>query len=617
MNYGRILNNVRLQEAKTQELIATYQNTVLTAGREVQTPLRGFLRSREQAEDLDRSVKAATAATQLGVQQYRTGTIDFNRVFNLETTQVQQQDQLAIAAGNIALNLINVYRALGGGWELRLQKDPPPRRRQIIRRPPPCLPAMRRSPRCRERRNHERVSPDESPNDALGHRARIADAHRCAPETPATERPSAAFPALGPAGGCNPDGRGLFHWWNPDCFPRSCGPDNYCRKPMPNVCRPTPLSYDRADPQQQPITRPHPPEQALTPVKFAAIWHGFFGEPVVVLHSALPRGAICYVTASVHPAPPGPGPRLTPRAGVAIAITLASVFSAGGARTARDGGAQHRVTTGPSGRIQPRTKRMCEGGAVAARAPHGGAGSTQGMPHCGLKPRLASRPEGDPGVTLALAELWYRAALRQPRHDPGSVVFALAAAAAAALALADPEAFGCCDRAVVVHNDAVARLVRISQDGRTSPRAGAGRWAWPGSGSWWREAIRLLTRGGSPKSGWPHDVHVCRDATPVPDLRTGGPGRRHALRRPGHPTETDEQFFPRRFRIAATVLAAPAADCRPAAYRLSPLGLVFHDPFRVDSARLAGPPSAGWPTARPIWRCRRRRTGSRPRRSAA
>ena len=123
LNYGRIRNNVRLQEAKTQELIATYQNTVLTAGREVQTPLRGFLRSREQAEDLDRSVKAATAATQLGVQQYRTGTIDFNRVFNLETTQVQQQDQLAVAAGNIALNLINVYRALGGGWELRCQKE--------------------------------------------------------------------------------------------------------------------------------------------------------------------------------------------------------------------------------------------------------------------------------------------------------------------------------------------------------------------------------------------------------------------------------------------------------------------------------------------------------------
>ena len=125
LNYGRILNNVRLQEARTQELIAAYQSQVLTAAREVQIPLRGFLRSREQAEDLARSVEAARAATQLGVQQYRTGVIDFNRVFNLETTQVQQQDRLAVAEGDIALNLISVYRSLGGGWELRLQKDFP------------------------------------------------------------------------------------------------------------------------------------------------------------------------------------------------------------------------------------------------------------------------------------------------------------------------------------------------------------------------------------------------------------------------------------------------------------------------------------------------------------
>jgi NodT family efflux transporter outer membrane factor (OMF) lipoprotein len=126
LNYGRILNNVRMQEARLQQMIATYQGQVLTAGREVQVPLRGFLKSREQAEDLARSVAAATAATEVGVGQYRTGTIDFNRVFNLETTQVQTQERLAIAQGDIALNLIQVYRALGGGWELRLDDPNPP-----------------------------------------------------------------------------------------------------------------------------------------------------------------------------------------------------------------------------------------------------------------------------------------------------------------------------------------------------------------------------------------------------------------------------------------------------------------------------------------------------------
>ncbi len=122
LNFGRIANNVHFQEARTQELIAAYQNQVLTAAQQVQTALRAFLRSREQADDLGRSVKAAVAATQVGVKQYRAGTVPFNTVFNLETTQVQQQDNLAVAQGNIALNLISVYRALGGGWELRLQE---------------------------------------------------------------------------------------------------------------------------------------------------------------------------------------------------------------------------------------------------------------------------------------------------------------------------------------------------------------------------------------------------------------------------------------------------------------------------------------------------------------
>jgi NodT family efflux transporter outer membrane factor (OMF) lipoprotein len=121
LNYGRIANNVHLQQARTQELIATYQNQVLVAAQQVQTALRGFLLSREQVEDLARSVTAAVAATRVGVNQYKTGVVPFNTVFNLETTQVQQQDNLALAQGNIALNLINVYRALGGGWELRCE----------------------------------------------------------------------------------------------------------------------------------------------------------------------------------------------------------------------------------------------------------------------------------------------------------------------------------------------------------------------------------------------------------------------------------------------------------------------------------------------------------------
>lgn len=131
LNYGRVANNVRLQQARTQELIAVYQNQVLKAAREAQTSLRGFSRSQEQAADLSRSVQASVGATKIGIEQYNVGLADFNTIFQLEAVQVQQQDQLTVAQGNTALNLIGVYRALGGGWEIRLQQvsdvaSPPP-----------------------------------------------------------------------------------------------------------------------------------------------------------------------------------------------------------------------------------------------------------------------------------------------------------------------------------------------------------------------------------------------------------------------------------------------------------------------------------------------------------
>ena len=122
-NYGRIVNNVRLQQAKTQELISTYQNQVLTGAQQVQTALRGFLRSREQAEELAGSVAGAMAATKIQERNFVDLKADVNRLFTLENTQVQEQDNLAVAQGNIALDLINVYRSLGGGWELRNEKE--------------------------------------------------------------------------------------------------------------------------------------------------------------------------------------------------------------------------------------------------------------------------------------------------------------------------------------------------------------------------------------------------------------------------------------------------------------------------------------------------------------
>jgi len=55
--------------------------------------------------------------------QYREGLVDFQRVIDSQRTQVQAQDLLTGTEGSVAENLVAVYKALGGGWQIRLGKD--------------------------------------------------------------------------------------------------------------------------------------------------------------------------------------------------------------------------------------------------------------------------------------------------------------------------------------------------------------------------------------------------------------------------------------------------------------------------------------------------------------
>jgi outer membrane protein TolC len=123
LNYGRILNNVRVQDARFQALAFEYQNTVLRAGREVEDFLIAFLRTQEQRDRLAASADAAARTLEITYDQYRLGAVDFTPVVLFESTLAEQQDQLVASRGNIVLNLIGTYRALGGGWEMRLARD--------------------------------------------------------------------------------------------------------------------------------------------------------------------------------------------------------------------------------------------------------------------------------------------------------------------------------------------------------------------------------------------------------------------------------------------------------------------------------------------------------------
>jgi NodT family efflux transporter outer membrane factor (OMF) lipoprotein len=118
LNYGRIEGGIRVQDARYEQAVAAYQDSVLRAAGEVEAGLSDFLRSRERAMHLAEAVAASERSVELSLIQYRAGAVDFIRVNDAQTELVQQEDSLVASRADIALGAVRTFRALGGGWEV-------------------------------------------------------------------------------------------------------------------------------------------------------------------------------------------------------------------------------------------------------------------------------------------------------------------------------------------------------------------------------------------------------------------------------------------------------------------------------------------------------------------
>jgi NodT family efflux transporter outer membrane factor (OMF) lipoprotein len=134
LNYGRLLANVRVQNKQYQQYVLAYQQSILNANQDVENALVAYIQSLEQARRLQDSANSAVEVTKYYFNQLAQGYLPpaasslafYNLIFTAVNFRVTQQDLAAQAEGNIALNLILLYRALGGGWQIRLQRSPCP-----------------------------------------------------------------------------------------------------------------------------------------------------------------------------------------------------------------------------------------------------------------------------------------------------------------------------------------------------------------------------------------------------------------------------------------------------------------------------------------------------------
>jgi NodT family efflux transporter outer membrane factor (OMF) lipoprotein len=134
--YGRLTNGVRVQDARFQQLLVGYQDAVLKAAQEVEDALVGFVNAQEATMHEARSVAAAQRSVEISLVQYREGATDFQRVLDAQRSLLREQNSLAQQTSSVATNVIALYKALGGGWEMRQGQPvvPEPMQREMKER---------------------------------------------------------------------------------------------------------------------------------------------------------------------------------------------------------------------------------------------------------------------------------------------------------------------------------------------------------------------------------------------------------------------------------------------------------------------------------------------------
>ena len=120
---GRVRQRVKAADARAEQALATYEQTVLLALEETENALVALSRERQRFAYLTEAERSATEAVQLARQRYRDGIADYLSVLDAERTLLNLQEQLVTAQTLTVTRLIAVYKALGGGVPVRSQSS--------------------------------------------------------------------------------------------------------------------------------------------------------------------------------------------------------------------------------------------------------------------------------------------------------------------------------------------------------------------------------------------------------------------------------------------------------------------------------------------------------------
>lgn len=114
---GRIRSRIDVQDAVQEQALVNYEQTVLAALGDVENALSAYATGRQGMVRHEQAVEAARNAAQLARQMFQAGLVSFQEVLDTQRTLLSAEDSLATAHGDILVSVVQLYKALGGGWE--------------------------------------------------------------------------------------------------------------------------------------------------------------------------------------------------------------------------------------------------------------------------------------------------------------------------------------------------------------------------------------------------------------------------------------------------------------------------------------------------------------------
>ena len=114
---GRIRANIKVQNARQEQALASYEKTMLESFEDVEDALVAYAREQVRQRSLEDAVKSSQETLRLSDQQYGKGVVSFINVLDAERSLYQAQDHLVQSQRAVVVDLIQLYKALGGGWD--------------------------------------------------------------------------------------------------------------------------------------------------------------------------------------------------------------------------------------------------------------------------------------------------------------------------------------------------------------------------------------------------------------------------------------------------------------------------------------------------------------------